>query len=78
MSYVITAEFPVKDDVNPHDAKERILREDGIRFLSEDALNAMVTVDVRGDFKRQKEITSDLCEKLIRNGILRFQIGHSF
>jgi hypothetical protein len=78
MSYIIYAEFPLHDEINLVDAKDKILLEDGIRLLSDDKLNSTVTVDMHGDFKRQAEITMDLCEKLIRNGILRFTIGHSF
>ncbi len=77
MGYIITAEFPIEDEVNATDYGS-LLKEEGIRFLSIDSENSLVKVDIRGDFSRKAEITKYLCDCLIKHGIYKFSIGHSF
>ena len=78
MSYIITATFPVNDDVNKPDCLQRILKNDFIRHLKTDRENEYESVDMRGDFQTRAERTRRLCLALIRAGIYRFEIGHSF
>jgi hypothetical protein len=78
MGYIITATFPVNDDLNHKDCLERILKNDFVRHLSTDSVNEYETVDMRGEFGEKADLTKKLCNALVNSGIYRFEIGHSY
>jgi len=72
MSYIITAEVRKNSEENILGKPEKV----DARILAEDQYT--IEFDVRGDFKKQKELTKKLCISLIDAGYLSFEIGHSY
>ena len=72
MSYIIVAEVDKGDEDNYGGDEEklscRVLRRNG----------SVVSFDIPGDFKFQKELTFSLCKELIEAGFISFSIHHSY
>jgi len=78
MSYIITAEVYFDSEENLGCSSEEVLSDDrlNVRILSR--RDGIITFDTLGDFHRQQEIVSTLCQILVDAGFLSFCIGHSY
>jgi hypothetical protein len=76
VGYIICAEVDTDSDINHPKGIDRILEIEGIRLLSK--RDGHYTLDMRGEFDRNAEQVLYLCKALVDNGILEFDIRHSY
>lgn len=72
MSYIIVAEVDTEDEDNYGGDAEKL----SCRKLCQ--RGTVISFDIPGDFKFQKELTFSLCKELIEAGFISFSIHHSY
>ncbi len=72
MAYIVYADVLLGIEINQSGNCAKV----NARVLAQD--DSHICFDIPGDFKRQKEITKELCNTLIDAGFYSFNVGHSF
>lgn len=72
MGYIICAEVDLLDEENIGGVISTVKA----RILSE--RNNIVTFDIKGEFGKQPELVTNLCQTLVDSGFYSFSIRHSY